>query len=769
MLISIDCTISLMTLKLYVTLSFLLLILSTPVSFQDTLESKVVEGKLTEPCGILGFGGKEVGSFEMRTVERGTKTVLEFLKIEMKEPPESENYDVGIARFSKGVKLLNKEMVPVDEYESDPRVMIAKNRFLLPFAETLFVADGSSETHKGAALLWPSVESIPEPSQFKYKNATIEYMLGVEKREYMLGERIGIKPQLINLGNENLDIIHADPLFIMTAYSLDGRPAWVDQYPMLDIGIGATLEPETPYSWRIDQKRYDIRFCTPGEYTLVSYADYLVEEYKDGSSSHQSVKIYSEPVVIKVNPVPEVDSPPIVISKVELWGPAYFVEGVNTCGLGKSSISDALQWAEIRNTTNEQITTLPGWKITVTNTSRFTFEEGLTLPPKEACVVQTGGPISVSIAGPGGYAQPSGYNGSAVILEYSVKIDKSVVAYKDSTPELNDTYGDTRNWQLIDGEWVFKNGKLPDADRTTLTETTEDGSIIVNLIIAEEITAPTSSKFRVSFIDAPTQQLMKNVNYQIIFEGTSMPVNISSVPLALVSKDNPFKREWSADGIAENGTDTQIHEISSPGSLNIRIRILGINNEPLAQALDVKFSILASSGFPEPLQITEVELNSDDGGQWFELYNPTDRPINASKLVIKQLAGEWATARSETTLAVGFGKQNFTMKSVMLLPNEYRVFEISSDDDSTEERFLTSRSVLSLVINEREVSRTPELTDNDTDSRTWQLEGNQWVLAEATPSRAIPEFPVNLIVITAVGLMGVLIMLRTKGMVLFKD
>ncbi|MGH9878743.1 MAG: hypothetical protein ACRD5H_14000, partial [Nitrososphaerales archaeon] len=442
------------------------------------------------------------------------------------------------------------------------------------------------------------------------------------------------------------------------------------------------------------------------------------------------MKIYSEPVTIKVNPVPEIDSPPIIISKVEPWGPAYFVEGVNLCRWGKSSISDALQWAEIRNTTNEEVTARPGWKITVTNITRFTFEEGLTLPPKEACIVMTGGPISVSIAGPGGYAQPSGYNGSAVILEYSVKIDKTVVAYKDSTPELSDTYGDTRNWQLIDGEWVFKNGKLADADRTTLTETTEDGSVIVNLILAEEITSPTSSKFRVSFIDALTQQLMSNVIYQMIFEGTSMPVNTSSVPLALVGKDNPFKREWTIDGIAKNGTDTQIYEIGSPGSLSITIRILGINNMPLAEATSVKFSTLATTGFPEHLEITEVELNSDEGGQWVELHNPTDRAINASKLVLKQLAGEWATAMSETPLATGFGKQNFTMNSVVLQPDEYKVFEISSEDNSSEERFLTTGSVLSLVMNEREVSRTPELADNDADSYTWQLEEKRWVFAE---------------------------------------
>ncbi len=441
---------------------------------------------------------------------------------------------------------------------------------------------------------------------------------------------------------------------------------------------------------------------------------------------------------------------PVAISKVELWGPAYFVEGIDICGLdrGKSSITDAFQWVEIRNTTNEEVTIMPDWSITVTNGTQWGFAEGPTLTPRESCIIQTADSLSVSNGpgGSGGLGPPGGFNGSTVILEYSVETDGAVMAYKDSTPELSDTYGDTRNWQLIDGEWVFKNGMLPDTDRTTLTQTTEDGSVIVNLILAEEIT-PTYSKFRVSFIDALSQQLMNNVKFQMIFEGTSLSLNTSSVPLALVSKDNPFKREWSIDGFAENGTDTQFYSINFPGSLNITIRILGINNEPLAQALNVKFSTLATSGFPEHLQITEVELDSHEGDQWIELYNPTDRPINAPKVVLKQHGGDWATAFFRTPLETDFGKENFTMNAGTLQPHEYRVFEISSEDDSSEERFLTSRSVLSLEINEREVSRTPELTDSKADSRTWQLEGKQWVFAEATPSRAIPEFPVALIIL----------------------
>ena len=36
-------------------------------------------------------------------------------------------------------------------------------------------------------------------------------------------------------------------------------------------------------------------------------------------------------------------------------------------------------------------------------------------------------------------------------------------------------------------------------------------------------------------------------------------------------------------------------------------------------------------------------------------------------------------------------------------------------------------------------------------------------------SKPIPEFPVNLMIITAIGLIGVLIILRSKGMVLFRE
>lgn len=160
-------------------------------------------------------------------------------------------------------------------------------------------------------------------------------------------------------------------------------------------------------------------------------------------------------------PVPSTENPPLVLSKVELWGLSSFVANSvkscidNTVGqLGPWAVG----WIEIQNTKDKKITA-----------EDITFRAGsigstipITLEPKESCVIQTEDQVTTRI-GPGGSegnGPPHGYDGSAVVFEYFVEENGKKIRYVDTTPEISDTFGDARIWELVDGKWVFKENPM---------------------------------------------------------------------------------------------------------------------------------------------------------------------------------------------------------------------------------------------------------------------------------------------------------------------
>lgn len=300
-----------MRLKFYAMVAILLMV-STPV-FQNTnaLEYNTFEGKLSASCGSMQFGGQEVGSFEIRKSKRGFNDWIEFLRIEMKEPPNKGEYLVGFMDVGSRPGKLTEAVVEVDEYRDNGRVMIVRDKSMPSLNSVLFVAERDPEdlglqwsfiNIVGTAYLLPPIDSFPKANKFEYKNATIIHTLDVAKNEYNVGEKVDLKPKLINIGNQTVGIIHGHPLFIINAYDSNGKAAWVDSGIILDIGISAELELGVPYggSEYNLQKRYDIMFCKPGEYKLVSYAYFSIEE--EGASLPHNLQIYSEPVTIKVGP-----------------------------------------------------------------------------------------------------------------------------------------------------------------------------------------------------------------------------------------------------------------------------------------------------------------------------------------------------------------------------------------------------------------------------------------------------------------------------------
>ncbi|MGI0097076.1 MAG: hypothetical protein ACREAJ_01680, partial [Nitrosopumilaceae archaeon] len=155
------------------------------------------------------------------------------------------------------------------------------------------------------------------------------------------------------------------------------------------------------------------------------------------------------------------ENPPLILSKVELWGPSSFiVNNVKSCfdntvgQLGPWAVG----WIEIQN--------IKGKTITAEDiTLRVGSVHGtipITLQANESCVFQTEDQITTRI-GPGGSegnGPPHGHDGSVVGFEYFVEENGKKIHYIDTTPKLNDTFGDTRIWQLVDGNWLFKEGTL---------------------------------------------------------------------------------------------------------------------------------------------------------------------------------------------------------------------------------------------------------------------------------------------------------------------
>ncbi len=272
-------------------------------------------------------------------------------------------------------------------------------------------------------------------------------------------------------------------------------------------------------------------------------------------------------------------TPPVVISKVELWSPPTFAEGVNMCDGSKTLEPWTYQWIEINNTKSEPVT-LNNFSLNITGNNLYLHNYVISLPSHGSCLFQTANEAStgVGFGGSQGNGQPDGYGGSSVIIQYTIQSDKGISEYENSTPRLNDTYGDTRVWQLMDGKWIFKEYLIPDIDRTTLTKTIDDGTITVNLTLAQEIQSSTMSKFKINFMDGKKNPL-HDVTYEITYDGAN-------------------QANQGDNGFTANGTAIKFMEFSKSGPLKITIGILGVDNKTLDKPQSMDFSTSVIPEFP---------------------------------------------------------------------------------------------------------------------------------------------------------------------------
>lgn len=140
------------------------------------------------------------------------------------------------------------------------------------------------------------------PTSYEHDGAIITSRVDVSKKEFKIGERVNIVPQLVNIGNKSVMISHSDPAFIIDVYNAAGAKVWAYQFPQLSVAHIAELKPDTPYKWDEDilRERYDIRLSFPGQYKIISHTEFLIEE--PGKAELEKGIVYSEPILITVVP-----------------------------------------------------------------------------------------------------------------------------------------------------------------------------------------------------------------------------------------------------------------------------------------------------------------------------------------------------------------------------------------------------------------------------------------------------------------------------------
>ena len=143
---------------------------------------------------------------------------------------------------------------------------------------------------------------------------------------------------------------------------------------------------------------------------------------------------------------------PIVISKVELYGPSsFFSKNVRVCFDDSNTLGPwAVGWIEIQNKSDDVVTIPSGSVIKIGN---WQFGGPLTLEAGEKCIIQTDDIITTR-DGPGGIngnSPPIGYQGSSKSIKYFINDSLFV----NQTPEFSDVYGDTKIWQLLGDKWSF--------------------------------------------------------------------------------------------------------------------------------------------------------------------------------------------------------------------------------------------------------------------------------------------------------------------------
>ena len=165
---------------------------------------------------------------------------------------------------------------------------------------------------------------------------------------------------------------------------------------------------------------------------------------------------------------------------------------------------------------------------------------------------------------------------------------------------------------------------------------------------------------------------------------------------------------------------------------------------------------LQSSNATKYLDITQVELNSENGTQWVRIYNPNLAGIPLDFLHLSGSNGESKYFDHNSTLEP---RQDMVVQLNRLQPSWSNVNNIISIDSSYPDIYGNNLDTNALNDSPTTWTQTPSLTDSYNDSQTWQYDGTQWIFTDKQV--AVPEFPFAIPILFA-SMMSILIFYRMK-------
>jgi hypothetical protein len=175
---------------------------------------------------------------------------------------------------------------------------------------------------------------------------------------------------------------------------------------------------------------------------------------------HFSITVISGIVMIVSINLAFAEQPPIIVTQVELWGPiSFYTDGVKLCEYNDTSLGPwAIGWIELYNTKNETMMTSG---IDIRDGGGEGSYPSITLGPHEYCYFPTQDRLStrIGMGGSLGNGAPI-HDNTTISLTYSIQPLAETMLYNYSTPKLSDDFGDTRTWQLVDGNWIFKEANI---------------------------------------------------------------------------------------------------------------------------------------------------------------------------------------------------------------------------------------------------------------------------------------------------------------------
>ncbi len=278
----------------------------------------------------------------------------------------------------------------------------------------------------------------------------------------------------------------------------------------------------------------------------------------------------------------EVNEAPVIITEVELWGPPTEFGKYRYCR--EVYGGGVIQWIELFNTTNKEIT-IKGYNVTNTNGSVIHSIVNLELKPQERCLYGID-----SIPPQVGPWIPSGTENSSVMFEYFIGEDNNLVSYEYRTPSFTDNHNDTRTWQLVDDDWIFEEMSPPRIKFVTMTLSTADGSIIVELSRPEQFEVPTSARFDLKFMDAKTGKLLPYVKYNFFYTDGDRKFDTLAGPIDVLP---------SYDNIAINGTSTQYAQFTQEAQNRLTVEITSLGpNHTFEEPKIIEFTNVVVPEFP---------------------------------------------------------------------------------------------------------------------------------------------------------------------------